>query len=50
MTNSGEGTKDNPFSQQDIDIVQQVDGVENAKIKESSDQGYSAKMTNPQKN
>ena len=49
MTNSGESAKNNPFSQQDIGIVKQIDGVSDAKIKETEDQGYSAKMTNPQK-
>lgn len=49
MTSSGESTKNNPFSQQDIGIVKQIDGVSDAKIKETEDQGYSAKMTNPQK-
>ncbi|MGI2239564.1 ABC transporter permease [Staphylococcus cohnii] len=49
MTSSGEGAKDNPFSQQDLDIAKQVNGVTDAKIKESDDQGYSAKMTNAQK-
>lgn len=49
MTSSGEGAKDNPFSQQDIDVVKQVNGVTDAKIKESDDTGYSAKMTNAQK-
>ncbi|PTI80581.1 ABC transporter permease [Staphylococcus xylosus] len=49
MTSSGESAKNNPFSQQDIGIVKQVDGVSDAKIKETEDQGYSAKMTNPQK-
>lgn len=49
MTSSGESAKNNPFSQQDIGIVKQIDGVSDAKIKETEDQGYSAKMTNPQK-
>ncbi|HDH4634237.1 TPA: ABC transporter permease [Staphylococcus aureus] len=49
MTGSGESVKNNPFSQQDIDIVKQIDGVSNAKIKENEDQGYSAKITNVQK-
>ena len=49
MTSSGESAKNNPFSQQDIGIVKQIDGVSDAKIKENEDQGYSAKMTNPQK-
>ncbi|SHD23355.1 ABC transporter permease [Staphylococcus aureus] len=49
MTNNGEAVKNNPFSQQDIDIVKQVSGVSNAKIKENENQGYSAKITNAQK-
>lgn len=49
MTSSGKSAKNNPFSQQDIGIVKQIDGVSDAKIKETEDQGYSAKMTNPQK-
>ncbi|MBF0811139.1 FtsX-like permease family protein [Staphylococcus xylosus] len=49
MTSSGESAKNNPFSQQDIGIVKQIDVVSDAKIKETEDQGYSAKMTNPQK-
>ncbi|WP_436937406.1 ABC transporter permease [Staphylococcus xylosus] len=49
MTSSGESAKNNPFSQQDIGIVKQIDGVSDAKIKETEDQGYSAKITNPQK-
>ncbi|MGW7976912.1 FtsX-like permease family protein [Staphylococcus xylosus] len=49
MTGNGESAKNNPFSQQDIGIVKQIDGVSDAEIKETEDQGYSAKMTNPQK-
>ncbi|WP_436955831.1 ABC transporter permease [Staphylococcus sp. AS1337] len=49
MTSNGESAKNNPFSQQDIGIVKQIDGVSDAEIKETEDQGYSAKMTNPQK-
>lgn len=49
MTSSGEGAKDNPFNQQDIDVAKQVEGVSDAKVKENEDQGYSAKMTNSQK-
>lgn len=50
MTSSGEKVKNNPFSQEDINIAKQINGVSGAKIKESKDQSYSAKMTNPQKN
>lgn len=49
MPSSGEGSKDNPFSQQDIDVAKQAEGVSDAKVKENEDQGYSAKMTNAQK-
>lgn len=50
MTSDGEGAKENPFSHQDIDFVKQINGVSDAKIKENDDTGYSAKMTNAQKN
>ncbi|MCA2504006.1 ABC transporter permease [Staphylococcus xylosus] len=50
MTSSGEKVKDNPFSQEDINIAKQIEGVSGAKIKESKDQSYSSKMTNSQKN
>ncbi|WP_436860859.1 ABC transporter permease [Staphylococcus caeli] len=49
MTSSGEGAKENPFTQQDIDMIKQKNGVSDAKIKENDDTGYSAKMTNAQK-
>src|SRR5699024_4630958 len=49
MKSDGEGAKENPFSQKDIDIAKQVNGVTDAKIKETEDKSYSAKMTNAQK-
>ncbi|WP_426427678.1 ABC transporter permease [Staphylococcus equorum] len=49
MSNDMEGAKTNPFSQQDLSIIKQVDGVAGAEIKETDDQGFSAKMTNAQK-
>ncbi|WP_436858674.1 ABC transporter permease [Mammaliicoccus sciuri] len=44
-----EGSKENPFDKQDIDLVKQIDGVTDAKIKEDDSQSYGAKMTNSQK-
>nr|WP_242440424.1 ABC transporter permease [Staphylococcus aureus] len=49
MTNNGGSVKNNPFSQQDIDIVKQVSGVSDAKVKENDNTGYSTKITNVQK-
>lgn len=49
-TNDLTPPKDNPFKQEDIANVEQVNGVESAKIKESKDSTYSAKVTNVQKN
>ncbi|MGJ5703258.1 ABC transporter permease, partial [Staphylococcus equorum] len=49
MSNDMEGAKTNPFSQQDLSIIKQVDGVADAEIKETDDQGFSANMTNAQK-
>ncbi|WP_305808842.1 ABC transporter permease [Staphylococcus epidermidis] len=46
MTQDMSAPKDNPFKQEDISIVEQVKGVKNAKIKESEDSTYSAKVTN----
>lgn len=43
------GSKENPFDKQDIDLVKQIDGVTDAKIKEDDSQSYGAKMTNSQK-
>lgn len=48
-TGSGKGAKENPFREQDIEIAKSVKGVSDAKVKESDDQGYSAKITNAQK-
>ncbi|GGI43053.1 ABC transporter permease [Mammaliicoccus stepanovicii] len=49
ITGTGEAVKKNPFTKQDIDIAKQVKGVLSAKVKESDDQGYQAKMTNAKK-
>lgn len=46
MTQDMSAPKDNPFKQEDISVVEQVKGVKNAKIKESEDNTYSAKVTN----
>ena len=46
MTQDMSAPKDNPFKQEDISVVEQVKGVKNAKIKESEDSTYSAKVTN----
>ncbi|MCY1028541.1 ABC transporter permease [Mammaliicoccus sciuri] len=49
MPENMEGSKENPFDKQDIDLVKQIDGVTDAKIKEDDSQSYGAKMTNSQK-
>ncbi|KYH13931.1 ABC transporter permease [Staphylococcus kloosii] len=49
QTEDMKAPKKNPFSRQDIDIAKQVNGVNSAKIKESDDSSYSAKLTNSQK-
>ncbi|MCI2921916.1 ABC transporter permease [Staphylococcus hominis] len=49
-TNDFTPPKHNPFKEEDITNVEQVKGVKNAKIKESKDSTYSAKVTNVQKN
>jgi len=49
LPSNGEGSQDNPFTPQDIEMVKQINGVTGAKIKENEDTGYSAKMTNAQK-
>lgn len=49
MPENMEGSKENPFDKQDIELVKQIDGVTNAKIKEDDSQSYGAKMTNSQK-
>ena len=46
MTQDMSAPKDNPFKQEDISVVEQVKGVKSAKIKESEDSTYSAKVTN----
>lgn len=49
MPENMEGSKENPFDKQDIDLVKQIDGVTDAKIKEDDSQSYGVKMTNSQK-
>lgn len=49
MPENMEGSKENPFDKQDIELVKQIDGVTDAKIKEDDSQSYGAKMTNSQK-
>ncbi|MBF7025526.1 ABC transporter permease [Staphylococcus kloosii] len=46
FTESGEISKKNPFTQQDIDIAKQVDGVTEAKIKIDDKQSFTVKATN----
>lgn len=49
MPENMEGSKENPFDKQDIELVKQIDGVTDTKIKEDDSQSYGAKMTNSQK-
>lgn len=49
MPENMEGSNENPFDKQDIDLVKQIDGVTNVKIKEDDSQSYGAEMTNSQK-
>lgn len=49
MPENMEGSKENPFDKQDIELVKQIDGITDAKIKEDDSQSYGAKMTNSQK-
>ncbi|WP_323708152.1 ABC transporter permease [Mammaliicoccus sciuri] len=49
MPENMEGSKENPFDKQDIELVKQIEGVTDAKIKEDDSQSYGAKMTNSQK-
>lgn len=49
MPENMEGSKENPFDKQDIELLKQIDGVTDAKIKEDDSQSYGAKMTNSQK-
>lgn len=49
MPENMEGSKENPFDKQDIELVKQIDGVTDAKIKEDDSQSYGAKMTNSHK-
>ena len=46
MTNDMGAPKDNPFKQEDLSVVKQIKGVKSAKIKESEDSTYAAKITN----
>lgn len=48
MTDDGEDTKENPFKQEDLSLVKQIEGVLEAKLKVDEDESYTAKMTNPQ--
>lgn len=49
QTEDMKAPKKNPFGRDDIDVAKQVSGVNSAKIKDSEDSSYSAKMTNSQK-
>lgn len=44
-----EKIKNNPFNQRDMELVNQVDGVLDAKIKENKEEGIEATVTNVQK-
>ncbi|MCG3399185.1 ABC transporter permease [Staphylococcus massiliensis] len=44
-----QGKGSNPFDEQTQQVAKQVEGVKDVKIKENDQEGYSAKMTNPQK-
>ncbi|MDU5168132.1 MAG: ABC transporter permease, partial [Haemophilus parainfluenzae] len=46
MTEDMSAPKDNPFKQEDLSVVEQVKGVKSAKVKESEDSTYAAKITN----
>ncbi|MCD9066871.1 ABC transporter permease [Staphylococcus pasteuri] len=46
MTEDMSAPKDNPFKQEDLSVVEQVKGVKSAKVKESKDSTYAAKITN----
>ncbi|QJF24215.1 ABC transporter permease [Mammaliicoccus vitulinus] len=49
MPDGMEASENNPFDKEDIELVKQIDGVNDAKIKENEDESYSAEMTNAQK-
>lgn len=49
MPDGMEASENNPFDKEDIELVKQLDGVNDAKIKENEDESYSAEMTNAQK-
>ncbi|WHI82640.1 ABC transporter permease (plasmid) [Staphylococcus epidermidis] len=46
MTKDMKAPKDNPFKKEDIKVIEHIEGVKNAKIKENKDSTYSAKITN----
>ena len=46
MTENMDAPKNNPFKQEDISEVEQINGVKSAKVKDSEDSTYSAKITN----
>ena len=46
MTEDMSTPKDNPFKQEDLSVVEQIKGVKSAKVKESEDSTYVAKITN----
>ena len=46
MTENMEAPKNNPFKQEDMSVVEQVNGVKSAKVKEDKDSTYSVKITN----
>ena len=46
MTENMDAPKNNPFKQEDMSVVEQVNGVKSAKVKEDKDSTYSVKITN----
>lgn len=49
-TENQSAPKENPFKNEDIQLVEQVNGVSSAKIKETQESTYAAKATNTQGN
>lgn len=49
MTDDASSPKNNPFSNSDINLAKQVDGVSSAQVKQNKNSMYSAKITNSQK-
>ena len=49
-TENQSAPKENPFKHEDIQLVEQVNGVSSAKIKETQESIYAAKATNIQGN